>query len=68
MRKESGFSVTDRIQLKVFGDSDLQSAFTLFRDFITGETLASDSEWAECSDSIKVEAEDKVWKVKINKL
>ena len=67
LRKESGFSVTDRIKLKVFGDDELKDAWTMFADFVAGETLAASAEWVETSGATKVDADDKSWSVKIEK-
>jgi len=67
LRKESGFSVTDRIKLKVFGDDELKDAWTMFADFVSGETLAESAEWTKLDGAVSVEADDKVWSVKIEK-
>ena len=67
LRKESGLSVTDRIQLKVFGDDDLKGAWTMFADFVAGETLAAASEWTAIEGGVVIEADDKKWSVKIEK-
>lgn len=71
LRKESGFEVTDRIILKVGGESELKSAYEAFEDFIKGETLAVEADWNDTilqdTSSVKVEADDKVWSIKIEK-
>ena len=71
LRKESGFEVTDRIILKVGGAPELQSAYEAFEDFIKGETLAVEADWNDTilqdTSSVKVEADDKVWSIKIEK-
>ena len=71
LRKESGFEVTDRINLFISGDSELKSAFESFEEFVKGETLTSNASWDEnlCSDAnvTKVDADDKVWSIKIEK-
>lgn len=71
LRKESGFEVTDRIILKVGGESELKSAYETFEDFIKGETLAVEADWNDTilqdTSSVKVEADDKVWSIKIEK-
>ncbi|MCR5724607.1 MAG: isoleucine--tRNA ligase [Treponema sp.] len=71
LRKERGLSVTDRIKLIVSsnGDKDLKSAFEMFKDFISGETLAVS---AECTDSALsggagVDADEKNWGLDIEK-
>lgn len=40
MRKENGFEVSDRINVKYNGDEDTLKAVSLFRDKIANETLA----------------------------
>ncbi len=66
-RKESGFEVTDRINLCVNGDEALESAFTMFKDFIANETLCSSASWTTSQNSIIVEADDKKWSISIEK-
>ena len=66
-RKESGFNVTDRITIKLYGDSDLESAYKMFSDFICNETLAISISWEDDSKAIEVEADDKKWKLSIEK-
>ena len=69
LRKEEGLSVTDRIALKVFGDEDLKSAFEMFSDFVAGETLCVKIEFNEnAKDGSKIEADEKIWSVKIEKV
>ena len=40
LRKDAGLEITDRIELGIAGESGLQDATTLHREFISGETLA----------------------------
>ncbi|MBP5175186.1 MAG: hypothetical protein ILP07_04635 [Treponema sp.] len=69
MRKESGFEITDRINLEVSGDAELKDAFVQFRDFIAGETLAASAEWKDSvSGGFTAEADDKTWTAKISKV
>ena len=69
LRKEAGLSVTDRIALQVFGDEDLKSAFEMFSDFVAGETLCVKIEFNEnAKDGSKIEADEKIWSVKIEKV
>ena len=67
LRKETGLEVTDRINLTVSGDADLKSAYEMFSSFIAGETLAVKSVWKDSLEGTKVEADDKVWSVSIEK-
>ena len=67
LRKESGLSVTDRIRLSLSGDAELKAAYELFAPFIENETLAVSSSWLESLSGSDVEAEDKLWKVQIEK-
>ncbi len=67
-RKESGFAVTDRINLVVSGDAELKGAFEMFKDFIAGETLALTAVWADSIDNAAViEADDVKWSVSVAK-
>ena len=67
LRKESGLSVTDRIKLNVFGDDELKDAWTMFADFVAGETLAASAEWTAVDGGVVIDADDKKWSVKIEK-
>ena len=68
-RKVSGFNVTDRISLQVGGDAELKDAYTKFNDMISGEVLAEKSVWADSvSDGVSVEADDKSWVIKVEKI
>ena len=67
-RKENGYNVTDRIKIKLSGDSDLQNAFTMFEDFIANETLANKIEWINLLENcIEVDCDDKKWSLFIEK-
>lgn len=68
LRKESGFNVTDRIRLQISGDSELEAAQRMFSDFIASETLCAQIEWKnDIADATAVEADDKTWRVRIEK-
>ena len=67
LRKESGLNVTDRIKLSVDGDEDLKSAFEMFKDFVAGETLASQAEFGSVANGTEVDADDKKWSISIVK-
>ncbi len=67
-RKENGYNVTDRINLELGGDADLEAAFKMFADFISGETLAAKTSWdANLTGAYEVEADDKKWSFKVEK-
>ena len=67
-RKENGYNVTDRIKIKLSGDSDLQNAFTMFEDFISNETLANKIEWTDSLQNfVEVDCDDKKWSLFIEK-
>jgi isoleucyl-tRNA synthetase len=76
LRKERGLEVTDRIRLTVSagecasGDEGrvlLKKAFTRFRDYLAGETLASSATWTESFASVPgavpvtIESGDENW-------
>ncbi|MCR5218092.1 isoleucine--tRNA ligase [Treponema sp.] len=67
LRKESGFEVTDRINLKISGDSNVKGAFEMFKDFIAGETLSSTIEWTDSLTGTEIEADDAKWVVSVEK-
>ena len=67
LRKESGFDVTDRIELLVHGPEPLKKAFDAFSDYIASETLATKIDWQALSTSTSIEAGDTAWEVKIEK-
>ncbi|QTQ16336.1 isoleucine--tRNA ligase [Treponema parvum] len=67
LRKESGLEVTDRIILSVSGSEDLKAAYEMFAGFIAGETLAVKTVWKDSLDGVKIEADDKIWRVSLEK-
>ena len=68
LRKESGFNVTDRISLSVSGDADLKAAYETFTDMVSGEVLAEKSSWVEGLSGTTVDADDKTWSIKVEKI
>jgi isoleucyl-tRNA synthetase len=67
-RKESGFSVTDRISLTVFGSDKLKEAWDSFGSEAASETLAVKTAWSKTEGQVSMEAGDDVWLVKIQKM
>ncbi len=68
LRKESRFEITDRIDLKVSGSDELKAAFEMYKDMICNETLSKSYEWvSSLSDSVKIEADEENWFVKVSK-
>ena len=71
LRKESGFEVTDRIELVATGSAILEEAWTEFVDYISSETLASSARWlsptGSTDDFVAIEAGDETWKVRVLK-
>ena len=67
LRKESGFDVTDRINVKLSGTETLKKAFELFSDYIASETLAVTAEWSDTkpAGSIDIEADTEIWSVTV---
>jgi isoleucyl-tRNA synthetase len=70
LRKESGLAVTDRINLVLSGCEELNKAYSAFADYISNETLADKIDWQEKSDSsfVEIEADDKTWSAKLEKV
>jgi isoleucyl-tRNA synthetase len=70
-RKEMGFSVTDRIELCIYGSDFLKEAWEHFGEIAAAETLAVKTEWNKIDGQILLDtssekADDK-WLVKIQK-
>ena len=70
LRKESGLAVTDRINLTLSGCEELSKAYSIFADYISNETLADKIDWQEKVDSsfTEIEADDKTWSAKLEKV
>jgi isoleucyl-tRNA synthetase len=66
-RKEMGFAVTDRIELRVYGSDNLKETWEKFGSTAAAETLAIKTEWAKTENQIPIEAGDETWQVKIEK-
>ena len=66
-RKEMGLSVTDRIELCVYGSDQLKEAWDRFGESAAAETLAVKTEWARADGQLPIEAGDDTWFVKILK-
>ncbi len=68
LRKESGFEITDRINLTVGGNAELKASYEAFADFIKNETLAVSAEWKDSFDgAVEIEADDAKWLAKVVK-
>ena len=67
LRKESGFEVTDRINIVASGSATLKKAFDAFSEYIMSETLATKLEWTEKTgnDFTEIEAGEETWKAKV---
>ncbi len=68
LRKDSGFAVSDRIELFVSGSLCLKRSFDAFSEFVASETLALQIRWEETASMSEIEAGDENWKVSIKKL
>jgi isoleucyl-tRNA synthetase len=66
-RKEMGLSVTDRIELCLYGADSLKEAWDNFGKSAADETLAVKTQWAKTDGQIPIEAGDETWQVKITK-
>ena len=67
LRKESGFAVTDRIRLWLFGSERLEAAWTSMQDYVSSETLATEVSWGKQAGMVELEAGDESWLVKVEK-
>jgi len=71
LRKESGFDVTDKIEINIQKNNAINDAVMTFRDYIGAQTLAEKIELVDTlnNDSKEVEIDDDVkTKLKINKV
>jgi len=66
-RKEMGLSVTDRIELRVYGSESLKEAWDSFNKTAAEETLAVKTEWTKADGQIPIESGEETWQVKITK-
>ncbi|MDR1838419.1 MAG: isoleucine--tRNA ligase [Treponema sp.] len=64
-RKEMGLSVTDRVELSIYGSDSLKEAWDRFGSSAAAETLAVKTEWTKADGQIPLEAGDETWLVKI---
>ena len=64
-RKEMGLSVTDRIELSLFGSDSLKEAWDCFGETVAAETLATKAGWAKKDGQIAIEAGENAWQVGI---
>jgi isoleucyl-tRNA synthetase len=68
LRKETGLEVTDRIRLFINGPDRLKGAYQSFKDFVSGETLATEVNWGKVEGMTTVELEEGLlWEVKVEK-
>ena len=64
LRKESGFEVSDRIKLTVYGDSEIGEVYGQFESFIENETLSKESSFIQDD---KASESDNGFEVKVEK-
>ncbi|MCU7547665.1 isoleucine--tRNA ligase [Chitinophagaceae bacterium LB-8] len=68
IRKDSGFDVTDRIEVKVAANNGIQQSLAKFNNYICAEILADKLELApDINDGIEIEVNDNVLKVIVSK-
>ena len=67
-RKETGLSITDRINLTVFGSPRLKEAWDNLCGIVAEETLALSHEWSEAEGQIPIAAGDETWLARIEKI
>ncbi|MCK5734947.1 MAG: isoleucine--tRNA ligase, partial [Spirochaetaceae bacterium] len=51
LRKDSGFDVTDRINVKADAPDEVRSAADSLMDYLSGETLAESFKWMSISEN-----------------
>ena len=68
IRKESGFDLTDRIEVQVSDEEKLRSSITQFKSYICAEILADNLDLVpQLKDGIEVEINDILIKVQVSK-
>jgi isoleucyl-tRNA synthetase len=68
LRKDTGLEVTDRIALTLFGPDRLKAAWEAFGDYVSAETLAISTEWAQTEGQIPIDAGEEQWLVSLRKV
>jgi isoleucyl-tRNA synthetase len=68
LRKDKGFELTDRINVKVFGPENIRPSFDVFKSYICAEILADSLDWTpSILDGTEIEVNDAKLKVHITK-
>src|SRR5688572_30354657 len=68
IRKDSGFELTDRVEVKVWAANGLKESLAQFKDYICAEILADKLELVpEITDGIEIEVNDVSLKVIVSK-
>ena len=69
LRKESGFEVTDRIEITASGNVTLEKAFNMFADYISSETLAEKATWvSSLENATDISADEETWKAVVKRV
>ena len=69
LRKESGFEVTDRIEITASGNETLEKAFNMFVDYISSETLAEKATWvSSLENATDISADEETWKAVVKRV
>ena len=69
LRKESGFEVTDRIEITASGNETLEKAFNMFADYISSETLAEKATWVSIlENATDISADEETWKAVVKRV
>ena len=69
LRKESGFEVTDRIEITASGNETLEKAFNMFADYISSETLAEKATWvSSLENATDISADEETWKAVVKRV
>jgi isoleucyl-tRNA synthetase len=68
LRKQEGFEVTDRIEIKFEAPKDIEEAFTLFKDYISGEILAKEVLFCPVPQGKEIDINENIAKLAIAKV
>ncbi len=68
LRKQEGFEVTDRIDIKIDAPKEVEEAFLLFKDYISGEILAKEVLFCPVLEGKEIDINESIAKLLITKV
>jgi isoleucyl-tRNA synthetase len=67
LRKQEGFEVTDRIEIKIEAPKEIEEAFILFKDYISGEILAKEVLFCPVFQGKEIDINENIVKLSVSK-